>query len=833
MNDELRMTNTSTAVSIRQSSLVIRHLSIKGRSVRLWWAWVALALIVTACGHKAKVQPPKPSRPTSSTAPTAPPSPPKAPVRESRPAYPSRETKPTPAPAAAETTAPPPLFTLPDSPPVRIGLDTSAREVRISSSSEFYLLEKIPEAVRQAVRGEVQVRVERETEESATKYRVQVASFSKADTADDLRKKLAGRISVPVIVHQNREIGKYQVRVGEFDTREEAQAFVSETLIPAGFRDYFIVKESVAAEGGELALALRGSNNLFRVNKSGFLFFPASTTNLLRLDGRPYRGLIELSLNKNGRLTVVNELGIEEYLLGVVPAEISPDSYPEYAGLAAQSIAARTYALKNTGRFRSEGFDLTADVRTQVYAGFSGEKEATNEAVRRTFGLAIYYQNQLIDAMYSSTCGGRTEDFSNVFDAPSVPYLKGVVCAPEAGLQGEPRVDLNGFHDLVGPVYSDEGGLANRNLELAHVLGISGPEPFTTAYLADPPSSDEAVRWVELARRVANRTSAEIAPAGGALGTRAAFLRYAAESFFGAREIERRISSADADYYLANLKDGDSVPRAARKAVAYLMQQSLWRADAENRARPDEPIRRVDALSLLLRWIEAVQPQILRKGDFVGLTDSPAGEGQARGISVKSGNKVQQFPLSSDLRLFLVAKGSSTPADSLKMIGNEKAIFHLTDNGRIDFLEVELNPTGTSSDRYSPVATWNVTITKAVLAEKLRPLTGGIGELQDLRPWKLGTSGRAVQIQAIGSRRSIVLNGYKVRNTLGLRDTLFTVSRTIGADGNIESFTFHGRGWGHGVGLCQVGAFGMARAGRSYEEILKTYYQEVEVRKAY
>jgi stage II sporulation protein D len=68
---------------------------------------------------------------------------------------------------------------------------------------------------------------------------------------------------------------------------------------------------------------------------------------------------------------------------------------------------------------------------------------------------------------------------------------------------------------------------------------------------------------------------------------------------------------------------------------------------------------------------------------------------------------------------------------------------------------------------------------------------------------------------------------------LGLKDTLYTITRELNPDGTIASFTFHGRGYGHGVGLCQVGAFGMARAGRSYEEILKHYYQGVEIRKAY
>jgi stage II sporulation protein D len=90
-----------------------------------------------------------------------------------------------------------------------------------------------------------------------------------------------------------------------------------------------------------------------------------------------------------------------------------------------------------------------------------------------------------------------------------------------------------------------------------------------------------------------------------------------------------------------------------------------------------------------------------------------------------------------------------------------------------------------------------------------------------------------VQLEIIGSRGSVVVNGYKARGALGLRDTLYTLSRVRDNDGSISSFTFDGRGWGHGIGLCQTGAVGMAKAGRSAEEILMTYYQGVELRKAY
>jgi len=81
---------------------------------------------------------------------------------------------------------------------------------------------------------------------------------------------------------------------------------------------------------------------------------------------------------------------------------------------------------------------------------------------------------------------------------------------------------------------------------------------------------------------------------------------------------------------------------------------------------------------------------------------------------------------------------------TLPLIGSERLRFHVDGDGRIDFMEAELNPAGASSDRYSPVSSWETTISRAELAEKLKPFSGGIGELLDLQPARRGTSGRAV-----------------------------------------------------------------------------------------
>jgi len=86
----------------------------------------------------------------------------------------------------------------------------------------------------------------------------------------------------------------------------------------------------------------------------------------VRFNDKPYRGRIEVFTNLRGSLTVVNELGLEDYVRGVVANELSPGGYPAIEALKAQAIAARTYALKNRGQFMSQGFDILPTTRSQV-----------------------------------------------------------------------------------------------------------------------------------------------------------------------------------------------------------------------------------------------------------------------------------------------------------------------------------------------------------------------------------------------------------------------------------------------------------------------------------
>ncbi len=143
-----------------------------------------------------------------------------------------------------------------------------------------------------------------------------------------------------------------------------------------------------------------------------------------------YRGEIEITkYNKRlGRFHIVNVIEVEDYLKGVVPNEM-----PVHFGLEAlkaQSVAARNYVL--SPRVKAyDAFDVVDSVASQVYFGAGSEKDLGTRAVEETEGIVALYNWDLILAQYSSTAGGYTESFANVFSDPkskafpsvSKPYL--------------------------------------------------------------------------------------------------------------------------------------------------------------------------------------------------------------------------------------------------------------------------------------------------------------------------------------------------------------------------------------------------------------------------
>lgn len=144
---------------------------------------------------------------------------------------------------------------------------------------------------------------------------------------------------------------------------------------------------------------------------------------------RSYDGNLKIQLNQLGKMNLVSKVELENYIAGVLPNEIGNDAPIET--LKAQAIAARSEALYKILHHvhKDDNFDLCASIHCQVYSGLSGVTEKVKRAVEETeylVGLYPNYNGKIINAVYSTNCGGITENSSNIWGGKSVPYLTSI-----------------------------------------------------------------------------------------------------------------------------------------------------------------------------------------------------------------------------------------------------------------------------------------------------------------------------------------------------------------------------------------------------------------------
>ncbi len=195
------------------------------------------------------------------------------------------------------------------------------------------------------------------------------------------------------------------------------------------------------------------------------------------VNNKPYRGRAELSVADKGIL-VVNQLPLEEYLVGLINCEIS-SAWPIDA-VKAQAIIARTYAVNRKMARSGLPYHLESSVMDQVYEGSLIEDSRSRRAVLDTTGQVLTFSGAVIQAFYHSSCGGRTEASENVWGA-SLPYLKGVECqyclTSPTGTVWEYKLSLPeieerlraGGHKIAG-LYDLKAGSSNSRGRLKQVI---------------------------------------------------------------------------------------------------------------------------------------------------------------------------------------------------------------------------------------------------------------------------------------------------------------------------------------------------------------------------
>lgn len=143
------------------------------------------------------------------------------------------------------------------------------------------------------------------------------------------------------------------------------------------------------------------------------------------INGRRFRGSMDIVRTEDLKLLAVNHVDVESYLYGVLYHEVSPLWTMD--ALEAQAIIARTFALHQSRVKAGKDYDVTSDVYSQMYGGRTSEKWRTNRAVDLTRGKVLTFNGDIFPTYYHATCGGHTEDAGLLWDLDLKP-LKGVWC---------------------------------------------------------------------------------------------------------------------------------------------------------------------------------------------------------------------------------------------------------------------------------------------------------------------------------------------------------------------------------------------------------------------
>lgn len=616
---------------------------------------------------------------------------------------------------------------------------------------------------------------------SAGVWRLQIAALQDERQALGLARRIEETLDLATGVVFDAGTGLYRVRAGVFSDRDAAEQ-ERLRLAQQNVHDAWVVGEQVTPANP--SFKIRQGERVWEVPGRWLAFEPGGDAGVAVL-GTRYRGRILVFLNSRGTLNLINEVELDDYLRGVVPKEMGPEIFDNLEALKAQAVAARTYTLRNMGEFDGEGYDICATPRCQVYGGMDAEHRLSDRAVLETSREVLVYDGSFADAMYSSTCGGHTENVETVFPLKRAPYLRGVACF-EAGIDR-----ISGDLERMTPL---EIGISRKLLPPG--------EPRGTA-------SDLSARLRMLARRAGLPTRSD------SLSSleRREVQRFIASQFDMAVDARLLVNREDIPYLLES-------PPASWDAedlqlAAYLVQAGLFSGSL------DQPLSEVDIeetlfhLSLFLRVLEE------RKARYIGLE-----EGE---LIVREGAERRRYRVPRGVATFSERSGHSVATPLAVVPGDRLRLF--LDGGALIGVAHAVDLDGLAYDRTSNMSTWSHFRSDEELARLVAQRYPRL-DFVDFEILERGISGRVGKMRLRGrSGASVVVEGLPIRWTLDLPDTLFTARRLTPPDGE-PGWLFTGRGWGHGVGLCQVGSYGMAMRGHDYRAILQHYYSGLEVVRA-
>ncbi|MEO8035477.1 MAG: SpoIID/LytB domain-containing protein, partial [Acidobacteriota bacterium] len=604
--------------------------------------------------------------------------------------------------------------------------------------------------------------------------------------------------------------GQYRILVGDFPDTLSGNP-VRDDLVQRGYGKNMLVVRRPSDQPFDKRLAIvDDEGERYSLDGASLLILPASS-DTISIGDKPYRTAARIFINARGLLNIINELNLEDYLKGVVPAEMGPRIYDEVEALKAQAIAARTYAVRNLGQFALEGYDICPGPACQAYNGYSGEDPMSNRAVAESAGLVITYDGKPIDALYTATCGGETSDVATMFPGRSDPSLQRKRCV---------EMDMTSLAGRADSALLTELQAAAR--VFAAMTGL--PETSTSWSAVDVVAAvDAATRFVGFdgSSLSASAGPASSAP-GGAMAApqssrRGDVLRYLAARF--GLDSKARILTLPEDRTYFFPQSGDA-ERTAYQAAAFLIKFGVMPAQDIDRVDLNAAIPRDELYAILGAW--------LRKHEAVNEATGKIAAVKGRIVVLKTEGKNTSFTLPANLPIFRRLGDRLQEYRSVPVMIGDRGVIQRNSRNVPVALFVNANYDGASFDRTSSFANWTRSYRADELVTSINK-RNPIKELHGLRPVTIDASQRVAELEVTAEGgRTFMLRGLPVRWSLNVPDNLLVIERTVDPDG-VDRYTFFGKGWGHGVGFCQVGAYGMAFRGFDAVKILKWYYTGVEV----
>jgi stage II sporulation protein D len=361
-----------------------------------------------------------------------------------------------------------------------------------------------------------------------------------------------------------------------------------------------------------------------------------------------------------------------------------------------------------------------------------------------------------------------------------------------------------------------------RLMSLLAVNGFAlGTGEMTDEWFEEPPTAGEISNWMNnLASKFGKvypnvtRDTARPLEMAQLLGS-FAYLPAAADTL---------LTASDINYHLS-FDDAAEVPGPQRANLAMLLRDGYFTLRPDLTLQPNRHFSRGELLRLIRQIYEKRKwmPQ-LQTG-----TTRPAVDGK---LVIRVGRSDRVLTVRPDVFLFRQFGDAMYPVREAALIGDEEVRFQTDASGAVFYLEIVPTTSPTVAENMSPFTNWNQTLSASAVQSRLSRYVRGIGTLYDVNIKTKGYSRRATEIEIIGSNGVKTLKGGKIRSALRLREQLFVMDKRYAGD-RVASYTFTGRGWGHGVGMCQYGAYGLAKMGVKYDQIIKHYYTGVDVIRAY